>query len=490
VTSAASEPSGPGEVALRGFGYRPAGASRWAVRDVDLSVPAGDRVLVLGASGAGKSTVLRAVAGLLDAGGETAGAVTCDGAPTAALTPGRVGLLLQDPDAGLVLSRAAEDVAFGPQNLGFAPDEVARRVAEALAAVGFPYPATHPVAALSGGERQRLALAGVLALAPSVLLLDEPTSMLDGEGAALVRDAVSAACDTIGCTLVVVEHQVDLWLDVVDRVVVLGPSGVEADGSVDQVRRSPAAASTWLVTPPSLTAGAGVPPGDGPPLLLAEGAGYSHRGSSHPALDGVDVELCQGSTVALVGSNGSGKTTLCRLLGGLMAPSSGKVTASAELIGGTPLPPEPHRWRAPDLAGRVGSVFQNPEHAFLTGSVRDELTIGPRALGRSEVEAGAGADDLLERLQLGHVAEQNPFTLSGGEQRRLSVAAAIATSPRVLILDEPTFGQDPATWRELVCLAANLAADGAAVAVATHDRRFRESVADRELRLEAGREAR
>ena len=472
--------SGSSGVVLRGFGYRPAGSGRWAVRGVDLSIAPGERVLLLGASGAGKSTVLRAMAGLLDSGGEMVGQVTVDGL-VPPLAGGRVGLLLQDPDAGLVLSRAAEDVAFGPQNAGRGPDEVARAVAAALSAVGFPYPDQHPISALSGGERQRLALAGVLALGPSLLLLDEPTSMLDPPGAALVRQAVVDACERSGRTVVVVEHDVEPWLDVVDRVVVLGPEGVEASGPVDEVARSAAAASTWLGAPATGARRSGIA---GPELLRADQAQFCHRGWDRPALSPVDVELRSASTVALVGPNGSGKTTLARLLGGLAAPTRGAVTATADLLAGGGLPRQPHRWRAPALAGRIGSVFQNPEHAFLAGSVREELMIGPRAVGRPAAACEALADELMQRLRLDHAAGQNPFTLSGGEQRRLSVAAAIATSPRVLVLDEPTFGQDPATWREIAELTATLAAQGAAVAVATHDRRFRVSVADRVVELQ------
>jgi energy-coupling factor transport system ATP-binding protein len=458
---------------LHGFGYRPAGSSRWSVKDVDLVVQPGERLLLLGASGSGKSTLLKAMAGLLDAGGTIAGTAQVHGRPTAAARRS-VGLLLQDPDAGLVLSRAGEDVAFGPQNRGCPADQVERRVVESLRAVRFPYPADHPVAMLSGGEKQRLAFAGVLALRPDVLLLDEPTSMLDPAGAHVVRSAVERAVDETGCTLLVVEHDVDPWLPLVDRVVVLGEDGVVVDGPPASVRRSPRAASTWLGR--SLT----FPPDERTPgeaLLLADSVGYAHRQGPR-VLNRVDAELRSGSVLAVVGPNGSGKTTLARLLGGLMAPTSGAVRATEQLIGATALQPHPHRWHAAGLAGRIGSVFQNPEHAFLASSTRRELMIGPLSQGRSEREATTIADELVERLRLEPAAEQNPFTLSGGEQRRLSVGAAIATSPRVLVLDEPTFGQDPTSWREIAELTSELAATGTAVAVATHDRVFREQLAD------------
>ena len=470
-------------VRLNGFGFRPAGQARWAVRDIDLQIERGERVLLLGASGTGKSTVLRAVAGILDAGGETSGEIDVDGLPAPSARE-RVGLLLQDPDAGLVLTRAGEDVAFGPQNRGCSPAEVETRVAKALSSVGFPYPPSHPISALSGGERQRLALAGVLAMAPSVLLLDEPTSMLDPDGAALVRAAVDSVARETECTLVIVEHNVEHWIGLIDRVVVMGNDGVEADGSVEQVRQSPAAMNTWL-RPASPSPRA--PRTTGERLLRAEDAGYRHKGSKRFAVRGADLELRAGSTLAIGGANGSGKTTLARLLGGLAAPTVGSVVAEPALLGSERLRREPHTWRAAALAGRIGSVFQNPEHAFLAADVRSELAIGPRSLGQQDSVVRATVDDLLGRLRLERVATQNPFTLSGGEQRRLSVGAAIATAPRVLVLDEPTFGQDPHTWREIAQLTLSLVDAGAAIAVATHDQAFREAVADQVLELAPAR---
>jgi energy-coupling factor transport system ATP-binding protein len=475
----------PDAVALDGFGFRPAGRPRWAVRGVQLHVPAGEKVLLLGASGSGKSTVLRAIAGLLDAGGETAGSVRVHGeAPES--SHGRVGLLLQDPDAGLVLPRAGEDVAFGPQNQGHPPTEVELRVNEALEAVGFGYGRRHPVAALSGGERQRLALAGVLAMRPDVLLLDEPTSMVDRPGRQVVRAAVHRVAARTGCTLIVVEHNTQVWRDLVDRVVVLASDGVAADGTPEAVSRSAAASQTWLTEPSAM----GRPARRlGDPLVVASGVTYRHKGQQRVAVSAAGATARAGSTLAIVGDNGCGKTTLVRLLGGLTKPTNGTVTATPELRGNVGLDAAPHRWRAADLAGRIGSVFQNPEHAFLAGEVREELAVGPRALGHSSARVASIVDELAERLHLDHVVEQNPFTLSGGEQRRLSVGAAIATNPRVLVLDEPTFGQDPITWRGLAALTQELCDGGAAIVVATHDDRFCDAVADQDVQLIAPEES-
>ena len=478
------------DVTLRGFGFRPAGSQRWAVRNVDLTVGAGERVLLLGASGSGKSTVLRSIAGLLDASGEVAGDVAVAGAAPRAGMP-QVGLLLQDPNAGLVLSRAGEDVAFGPQNLGLQPDEVARRVTDALTAVGFPYPPERAITALSEGERQRLALAGVIALGPEVLLLDEPTSMLDPAGAALVREAVERVVSDTGATVIVVEHDVEPWLSMVDRVVILGSEGVLADGDVESVRASPASRMTWLGE-------ARLPRervlASGTDLIAATRVTYRPPRGDADVLHEVSCRVAEGSLLAVTGANGSGKTTLVRLLGGLTKPRGGSVDATHALTDGLSdgrsdgrARSAPHSWSARMLAGRIGSVFQNPEHSFVTNDVRSELAAGPHAVGQPPRAVASRVDELLTRLRLDHVADQNPFTLSGGEQRRLSVGAALATAPRVLALDEPTFGQDPMTWRELADLVLELRESGHGIVAATHDDRFCDVVSDCTLHLDHGR---
>jgi energy-coupling factor transport system ATP-binding protein len=179
--------------------------------------------------------------------------------------------------------------------------------------------------------------------------------------------------------------------------------------------------------------------------------------------------------LAVTGPNGAGKSTLALTLGGLLAPTSGRVRAFGD-------DRPPHRWRAAELTRRIGSVFQNPEHQFVTSRVADELALGPRRLGR---EAGPVVDELLSRLRLAHLAGANPYTLSGGEARRLSVATALATAPRLLVLDEPTFGQDRRTWIELMDLLAGLRDAGHGVVAVTHDEAFVRSLADRVVELPA-----
>jgi energy-coupling factor transport system ATP-binding protein len=380
-------------------------------------------------------------------------------------------MLAQDPDSQLVMTRAGDDVAFGLENAGLPPVEIWPRVDDAMRAVGFRYGRERPTQALSGGEKQRLVLAGALARRPGLLLLDEPTAQLDPEGAALVRSAVARATHDRSCTVLVVDHDAAPWLPLVDRVVELRPDGVVEHGR------------DWHPAPRG--AGLHLTPGaDGPALLAATGAGFTYRGEPVPALRPTDAVLRAGRVLAVTGPNGTGKSTLALLLAGLRAPTAGTVEASPELAAGTRKGSRtPHRWRAGELVRRVGTVFQNPEQQFLTGRLRDELALGPLRSGEHAAAARATADELLERLGLTAFAEANPYTLSGGQQRRLSVATALATSPRVLVLDEPTFGQDAATWRELVVLLDEQRGRGCAVAVVTHDADLVDLLADDQLAL-------
>jgi energy-coupling factor transporter ATP-binding protein EcfA2 len=461
-----------GQVVLRGFGWRHAGRKAWAVRGVDLRIAHGERVLLLGPSGAGKSTLLAALAGLLpDDSGESEGTVEIDGLDPRKARE-RVGIVFQDPQTQLVMSRSGDDVAFGLENRGVPAGEIWPRVDEALHRVGFGYGRDRPTGALSGGEQQRLALAGTLALRPGLLLLDEPTANLDPAGAVLIRAAVARALgdDT---TLIIVEHRVAEALTLVDRVVVLEPGGgVRADGPPGAVFAAYgdrlADEGVWVPGHPVVPRKAVT--GPGAPLVRATAATLRNR------LAPTTLTAHEGEVLAVTGPNGAGKSTLALLLGGLLKPTSGTIDA---VPGGAP-----HRWRAAELTTRIGSVFQDPEHQFVTHRVADELALGPRRIGRPEAEVRRVVDDLLPRLRLEKLAGANPYTLSGGEARRLSVATALATAPRLLVLDEPTFGQDRRTWIELVDLLARLRDDGHGIVAVTHDDDFVAALAGSVHRLE------
>jgi energy-coupling factor transport system ATP-binding protein len=477
----------PAAAVARGWGWRHAGRRAWALRDVDLRIEAGERVLLIGPSGAGKSTLLRAFAGLLEPGrgGEQEGELTIDGVDASA-AHARTGIVFQDPATQIAMARSGDDVAFGLENRCLPAAAIWPRVDEALEAVGFPYGRGHPTDALSGGEQQRLALAGVLALGPGLLLLDEPTANLDVEGAAQLREVLASVLERLGPTMVLVEHRVAEAMPLVTRVIALRPGGgVIADGPPDEVfaRRSDELAEAGVWVPDRrLPEPANRPRPTPQPLLFGEQAAFRHPGSTVPALARTDVQLRSAEALAIMGPNGSGKSTLALLLGGLLRPTGGTVVAGDALAPGQGDEPI-WRWGARELVSRIGSVFQNPEHQFLTGRVHDELTLGPMRAGVPRRTASERAEELLTRLHLAHLAEANPFTLSGGEQRRLSVATALATAPSVLILDEPTFGQDRRTAIELLDLLAGLRDGGRAVCFVTHDTDFAVALADRRLLL-------
>lgn len=494
-TAAAANPAPAapaGGLIARGWGWRHSGRKAWALRGVDLDVAPGERVLLLGPSGAGKSTLLAAAAGLLDGGaGEAEGELLTGGldarvARQTGTEPGvsRTGLLLQDPDAQTVLARCGDDVAFGLENHGLRADLIWPRVEAALRAVGFPYGREHGTGTLSGGERQRLALAGAVAMRPGLLMLDEPTAMIDPDGARMLVGAVARVLrgadrgaqgeGASSATLIVVEHRVEQWLGLVTRVVVLEPGGgVVADGPALEVlaEQGPALFRQGVWVPrrfrPAPQARREPVPGDRALVLRARGLAV-RRATLPPVLTGVDLDVRAGEALFLSGPNGAGKSTLALALAGLTAPEAGDLAATPALAAGAG--PHPVRWRARDLVTRIGVVFQEPQHQFVAATVQAELAVGPRRAGVSAQEIAVRTADVLTRLRLDRLARANPFTLSGGEQRRLSVATALVTRPKVLVLDEPTFGQDSRTWTELVDLLRELLDVGTALVCATHDR--------------------
>ncbi|MFF7294040.1 ABC transporter ATP-binding protein [Microbacterium sp. NPDC008134] len=465
-----TDQAGPATVEATAWGWRHASRLAWALQDVSFRIEPGERVLVLGASGAGKSTLLQGLAGVLggDEEGESQGSLLVDG-QMAAATRGRTGLVLQDPDSQVILARVGDDVAFGCENLGIPRAEIWPRVTQALDAVGLDVPLDRPTKALSGGQKQRLALAGILAMRPGLVLLDEPTANLDPEGVVEVRDAVERMLQAHPATLIVVEHRLDVWLPLITRVIVVGQGGVVADGSPAQVLGEQgsrlASDGVWVpgFTPDAPPAPLSTP---GEVLISARDLAVA-RVKGKPVATGIDLDVHAGQVLAITGPNGAGKSTLGLTLAGLLQPAGGAVTASAALaadIGRAPID-----WASRDLLTRIGMVFQEPEHQLLAKTVQDELAVGPRALGIPEDEIVARSDELLHRLRLDRLARANPYTLSGGEKRRLTVAAALATRPRMLVLDEPTFGQDARTWAELVAMLAALRDEGTAIVTITHD---------------------
>ncbi len=430
--------------------------------------------------------------------GEWRGSLELDGHGLAALAPtaiaGRVGIVFQNPASQLVMDRAEDDVAFGLENRAWPPEAMRRRVPEALAEVGLAGFERRRPNRLSGGQQQRLALAGVLAAEPGLLVLDEPTANLDPEGTAAFFDRLAAVRAARSATIVLVEHRMERAWPLADRILALGPDGVPIDEGTppDVVARSGPAmrrAGIWL---PDMVeaeldraAGAAERPREGRlegragaatggrPLVAAEALTFGYE-RGVPVIRDLSIRVAEGERVALVGANGSGKSTLARLLVGLLRPGSGRVDLDGV---------DPARLPAPELARRAAFAFQDPEQQFLADRVAEEVAVGLRPDERPLVEA------VMDRigLPLGTFGERSPYALSGGEQRRLSLATILVRRPPVVVLDEPTFGQDRKGFRGLLEILGERAAEGTCLVTATHDPRFVREMSDRVVTLADGR---
>ena len=488
---------------ITGLTLRHIGRRAPALRDLSLRWERGERLLLLGPSGSGKSTLALCLDGLIphamDAHWES-GSIRVDGAETRstglASLSSTVGVLFQDPETQLVMLEIDDEIAFGLENHAVPRAAMAERIAAARADTGLGGERA-PIAALSGGTKQRVALAAILALRARGIVLDEPTANLDPAGTREVLDAIERLVADRDRSLLIIEHRLDLVLRSIDRVAVLDGEGrlalsgtprevfvdamdrLESLGvwipqlrrlaallGSDALPRDPAEAATVILERwPRATRAAVPAAAAGSPVVRASDLAYRYPGSPRRALDGVSITVGQGELVAIVGANGAGKSTLGLVLAGALAPGAGAV----------------------ERVGSVAFVFQYPEHQFVARTVADELrvTLRARRLGPDEVERIAGG--LLERAGLRALADANPFTLSHGQKRRLSVATALATEAAALILDEPTFGQDERNAGLLLETLELLRAEGRALVAITHDLALVADHATRAVALDGGR---
>jgi energy-coupling factor transport system ATP-binding protein len=482
VAPAESGQAGGAGVVAHGWGYTYPGRSRPALSGVTLTIDPGELVVLMGPSGSGKSTLLGALAGTLPVGGQVGRLELAGPRPGSEGGWVRVGLVQQEPEANIVMERVGDDAAFPLENAAVPADRIWPRVAAVLAGVGLDVDLARPTSELSGGQQQLLAVAAAAVPGPDLLLLDEPTANLDAASAARVMRAVDHVRRSTGATVVVVEHRVEPWLQRADRVLVVEAGTVTSllpGALAGHLADRPGLAGRVWVEHGHLPRAAPVRP-PGAPVLRASGVAVAGR------LPEVDLTACAGEVIALTGPPGSGKSTLLAVLAGLLAPTTG--TVEIRVGEGALLRRDPWAWPAAEVARTFGVVFQNPEHQFLAGRVDDELRHG---LARGGISPAASADRvaaMLERLHLSELAAVNPFTLSGGQQRRLSVGTALVLDPRILLLDEPTFGQDPATWAEVVDIVAGHRDTGGTVVLATHDPHLVAALGAREVRLGGGPE--
>jgi len=477
------------------------GGDRPALRSVSFAQVPGEMIGVMGASGAGKSTLAKCLnrivpefedgdfRGVIRIAGDTFDHLrVCEVAP-------KVGMVFQDFEAQLFSTNVAHEVAFAMEQVGMDRAEMDRRILPALEAVGLRGFEHRDPMSLSGGEKQRLAIASVLALRPSVIVLDEPTTDLDPEGRAEVFELI-AKLRAQGLSLIVIEHDSE-ELRGADRIMVLREGEIAIDSTPSEVfartkllrecgvrppglghalellgidvqpnsiehaydailRAYPRLTTTRAVTehrpePPS-------PAKSGPAFVALEDVSFSYPGGPR-VLDSVDLKVEADEFLAIVGQNGSGKTTLAKHIVGLLQPASGRVVIDGK---------DRVQMRPAESAREVAYVFQNPDHQIFAATVEDEVAFGPRNFGLAEDEIRRRCEEALEAVGLQNERQSDPFLLSKGERQRLAVASVLVLRPRMLILDEPTTGLDHREQIRMMALVSDLNRAGIAIVIITH----------------------
>jgi energy-coupling factor transport system ATP-binding protein len=496
------------------------------LKEVLLAVGEKQFVGITGRTGAGKTTLLSLVNGLIPQffEGDMSGQVTVEGKDTqqtdliAMSTV--VGMVFQDAETQILATTVEKDVAFGPSNTGQSTEETRRNVHSAILQTGLTGFEKRSPTQLSGGEKQRVAIAGVLAMKPRILALDEPTSELDPEGSRQLFAMLERLCRDERLTLLVVSHESDRLMKHAERIVVIDDGRICWDGAPRPLFSNVAACHQWGISVPIIPElmwrlqQRGVVPAGPVPLTLEEAIPVItelHRTVSDPdhawisdanrcshnevlieiqglshhynglrdALQGITLQIARGEFVALSGKNGAGKTTLAKHLNGLLKPTDGKVTINSK---------DTRKHSIGELSRSVGYVFQNPDHQIFCPSVREEVAFGLRTIGGlSETEIESRTIDALRTVGLEKVADRHPFTLGKGERQKLAVASVLARAPEVLVIDEPTTGLDREGGQIMMEVIRKLHADGHTIIVITHDMQLAADYAERVIVMTEGR---
>ena len=509
-------------VVLENVNYTYTGSAKPALKNINLKISKGERVMVTGPSGAGKTTLCRCLNGLIPHyfRGKLEGKVAIDSVDTRSTTISSlshsVGLLFQDPSSQLVCPTVIDEVAFGPENYGVPPAEIRTRAEECLKSVRLGgYEERNPHS-LSGGEQQACALAAIMAMRPEIYVLDEPTSNLDPIGSSQILNLLAGMSEEGKATMVVVEHKMEELFPVVDRLIVMNEGEIVLEGSPRDLLENVDAMQKMGLKPPQVALLAaklkGRDPSIVPPMTLQEavqtyskllksGKRAPERKPSQPvdrgekiieardlwhiypngtvALKGVDLDIYAGEFVAVIGQNGSGKTTLVKHFNGLLRATKGNVTVFGIKAAKASIS---------ELSKRVGYCFQNPDHQICCESVQKELEFGPTNLTVPIEEIKRRVSEVAEAVGLEPVLSENPFSLSKGERQRVAVASLLTMKPEVLVVDEPTTGQDYRMSREMMDFYKKLnVEEGKTIVVITHDMNIAAEYAHRVVVLREGR---
>ncbi len=449
--------------------------SGWILDGIDLSIDGGEYTVVFGANGSGKSTLGYLLNGLIPHffGGTLSGAVTVDGIDTKNTSVSelfcRVGLVIQNADAQLFNSTVENEIAFGLESLGLSAGEIIKRIRDISGALKIENLLDQSPATLSGGEKRLVSIASVLCLDPSVLLLDEPYSNLDWMGVRRVRNLLLQIHQS-GKNVVVIEQKMGRFVQDSNRCLIIDRGKIRCQGPPDEVYG--VLVDEHLIPQYPKRKQQRNSPGNDTILKIQN---LSYRIDGKDILKNISVEFTRGQTVAIVGANGSGKTTLIKHFNRLLRPTEGKVILEGEDI---------HGKSPAQLASAVGICFQNPNDQFFKENVKEEILVGPRTIGRND---NSGFDEVCNVLALDGLLERSPYRLSEGEKKRVAVASILAMRPDILVLDEPTVGQD-GRFRESIANVLGAFEDlGMTNIIVTHDLDFAETAADRWIVLHDGR---
>jgi energy-coupling factor transporter ATP-binding protein EcfA2 len=471
-----------------------------ALRDISFSANAGQIVLIAGTSGSGKTTLLRCINGLIPRSykAELSGRVLLYGEdpsdkPLAEVSQ-VVGTVLQDPERQILGAFVRNEVAFGLENLGVPREEIVSRIHETLDYLGISHLRNRQTFSLSGGEKQKVALAGVMVMRPGILALDEPLANLDPASAQEALAMIRRLADE-GMTILIIEHRVEDVLSLEPDLVMLMEEGrVTYMGSAEGVLQAADYRAVKLPAPVVIARAANgdhlqaqlhPPNADLGAAALVEFEGVSfHYPNGPEVIHDVDLAIRQGDIIALLGPNGAGKTTLVKHAIGLLRPTRGRV-----LLGGK----DSNEMTVAEMARTVGYVFQSPRHMLFAPSVREELAFGPRNLQYSKEEIEESVEQALAVVGLLEETDRAPLALSFGQQKRVTIASVLAMHSQILVMDEPTAGQDYANYMNFMDSVLGLrAADGkaysfSAIVFISHDLDLAVTHANRVILMSEGR---
>lgn len=515
----------PPVVSVKDLWFKYSASEDWILKDLNLVVEEGETVVIMGPSGCGKSTLLYTLVGMIPhmISGVIRGNVEVLGMDIQTTSPlelsRRVSFVFQNPELQVIMPTVIEELVFGLENIALDREEIRRRVDDILGFIGFRGREFEDTRSLNPGDKQVLAIASALALKPKILLLDEPTSMLDHKGTARILGLAERLKREMNLTLIIAEHRIEWIAEHADRIIIMRDGEIVKSGAPKEVFRDVKTVSEVGVRPPQVSEifyrlgerspelGRRIPitlgealeivsnmkaslrsPDTTPGIALEAGHGldvvvsvrdlWFRYGKNLPwVLRGVSLEVYKGEFLAIIGHSGAGKTTLVKHFNGLLKPLRGEVVVAGRDTRKTPMS---------KLSRVVGMVMQNPDSQFFASTIYEEVSFALRKMGLDRREIESRISEAFKSVDLAKPLNLPPHLLSFGEKHRLAIASILAMRPRVLILDEPFSGLDYKRSLQLLKALKRYVTEGNTVVLVAHDLQLISEVADRVVVLEEG----